>query len=84
MSDTCAPLLYADDTTITTSGNSIRQIENTVSSDVKHVSDWCDGNDMVLSGTESVAMLFQARQRKSKTIIEKALAVEITDIVLLC
>ena len=49
---------------------------------LKHVSNWRDHNDMVLSETKSVAMLFQTRQRKSKAIAEKALAAEITDTVL--
>ena len=43
------------------------------------VSNWCDHNDMVISETKGVAMLFQTGQRKSKTIAEKSLAVEITD-----
>lgn len=82
ISDACDPFLYADDTTITTSGSSIKQIENVLSKDSQSVSKWCRNNDMVVSESKSVAMVIQTRQRMTKAAENISLSVDIGECVL--
>ena len=56
-------LIYADDTTLAAVGHSIEEIENDLSTDVEHTSDWCGKNDMVISLPKSISMIVASRQK---------------------
>ena len=56
-------MIYADDTTVSAVSDSIEEIEITLSNDVKHTSQWCNKNDMVISIPKSSSMLVSSRQK---------------------
>jgi hypothetical protein len=51
------------DTTLAAVGSRIEEIENILSTDVKHTSQWCNNNDMVVSIPKSSSMIVASRQK---------------------
>ena len=74
--------MYADDTTVTTTGDTVKQIENSLSKESKSISKWCNNNDMVLSESKSIAMVIQTKQRMIRAAVQEALAIEIGESVI--
>ncbi len=55
--------MYADDSTLYTSGRSLDDIESTLSKDLQNVSAWCDMNKMVLNIKKTKSMLITTWQK---------------------
>ena len=82
ISDSCELLLYADDTTLTTSSINLKHIESTLSCDTQNVKTWCVNNDMLLSDPKCIAMLFQTKQRMRRTENSEPMTVKIGEHIL--
>ena len=75
----CIDLLYADDTTLLSIGQSIKDIELSLTSDVENIERWCNHNDMVLSIPKSSCMLLSTRQKLLHSHEEQSLKIKIGD-----
>ncbi len=75
--DTSEDLLYADDTTLSTSSFQIPEIERILSNDVKNVMYWCNNNDMALSVPKSSSMIVTTKQKLSRNRENISINVEI-------
>jgi hypothetical protein len=78
-------LLFADDATLTTFGESNKIIEENLTIDTRNVYKWCLANDMVLSIPKSLAMLILTPQKMSRIKTEDmSLSVEVDGNTLPC
>ena len=59
----CTARLYADDTSLNTSGSRIKVIEPLMNADLKHVSSWLIANKLTLNVIKTVYMVVGSRQR---------------------
>ena len=59
----CTARLYADDTSLNTSGSHIKVIEPLMNADLKHVSSWLIANKLTLNVIKTVYMVVGSRQR---------------------
>ena len=59
----CTARLYADDTSLNTSGSHIKVIEPLMNADLKHVSSWLIANKLTLNMIKTVYMVVGSRQR---------------------
>ena len=59
----CNVLLFADDATVTTSGDSIPYVEHNLNLGTKQFSRWCNKNDMIVSVPKCSSMLIGTRQK---------------------
>ena len=57
--------MYADDSTLHTSGNTIVELENALSTDLEHLSTWCKSNRMLVNTAKTKTMLITSHQKKS-------------------
>ena len=62
-------LLYADDTTLSTSGKVIQNIEQKHHQDVKNVLVWCRKNDMVMNIPKSKAMIISTKSKLAELTV---------------
>ena len=59
----CTARLYADDTSLNTSGSHIKVIEPLMNADLKHVSSWLIANKLTLNVIKTVYMVVGSKQR---------------------
>ena len=59
----CDVLLFADDATVTISGDSIPCVEHNLNLGTKQISKWCNKNDMIVSVPKCSSMLIGTRQK---------------------
>ncbi len=55
--------VYADDSTLSVSFKSVKDLEHKLSSDMRAVDDWCNKNRMATKSTKTKAMLMTAHQK---------------------
>ena len=55
--------MYADDTTVHTSGRSVMQIQNQLNTDLSVISNWCYNNNMFINPAKTTAMIIGSRQK---------------------
>jgi hypothetical protein len=68
--------MYADDSTLHTTGKTIESLEFSLQRDLEEISTWCRRNKMVINPTKTKAMLLTTRQKRAK-LGRKSLDVDI-------
>ena len=73
-------VIYADDLTLTTMCNDVKDVESNLRIDTGKSFDWCEQNDMVLSLPKCCSMLVASRQKLLK--IDSKINIDIDDTVI--
>ena len=73
-------MIYADDLTLTTMCNDVKDVESNLRTDTGKSFDWCKQNDMVLSLPKCCSMLVTSRQKLIK--IDSKIDIDIDDTVI--
>ena len=55
--------MYADDSTVSASGNTLEHLEASLNNDVENVLQWCDVNRMVINTEKTKVMMITTQQR---------------------
>ena len=75
--------MYADDSSITSSESTVKQLEDNLNEDMKSVSEWCSNNSMLANAPKTKVMLVTTWQKRaSLPENDKYLQVKLNDTIL--
>jgi ribonuclease P/MRP protein subunit RPP40 len=58
--------MYADDSTLYVTGESIEELESKINADLQHVQQWCQTNKMAINADKTKVMLVTTHQKQTK------------------
>ena len=70
--------LYADDCTLTATGNSVAVLEIKLNKDLQNIASWCQANKMHINPSKSTCMILSTRQKR-KTLLKNNLTLHINN-----